>query len=67
MYYVLPFLFLIVVIFWRKDRANNIALAKYMLYIGEFIFVSIIVHVAVAGETAGSVSFFDLYSTGVHF
>ncbi len=67
MYYVLPFIFIIVVIFWRKDRANNIALAKYMLYIGEFIFVSIIVHVAVAGENAGHISFFNLYSTGVHF
>ncbi|MBR4950403.1 MAG: DUF87 domain-containing protein [Clostridia bacterium] len=67
MYYVLPFVFIIVVIFWRKDWANNIALAKYMLYIGEFIFVSIIVHVAVAGENAGHISFFNLYSTGVHF
>ena len=62
MYYVIPFIVLIVDIFWGKDHANNVARVKYLLYLLEFVFISLIVQVAVAGGEA--VALRDLYPQG---
>ncbi len=62
-YYVVPFLILIIVIFWGRDHANNVAKVKYFLYALEFIFISLVVQVAVAGGEAMTVR--DLYPKGM--
>ncbi len=63
MYYVVPFLMLIVDIFWGKDHANNVAKIKYLLYLLEFMFISLVVQVAVAGGDAMLLR--DLYPKGI--
>ncbi|MBQ4316753.1 MAG: DUF87 domain-containing protein [Clostridia bacterium] len=63
MYYVVPFIVLIVDIFWGKDHANNVARVKYLLYFLEFVFISLIVQVAVAGGEAMALR--DLYPKGI--
>ncbi len=62
MYYVVPFIILAVVIFWGRDRANNVAGIKYLLYTLEFIFISIIAHFCVAG--GNEIAYGELYETG---
>ena len=63
MYYVVPFLMLLIDIFWTKDHENNVAGVKYFLYSLEFIFVSLVVQVAVAG--GDEMALRDLYQKGV--
>jgi len=63
MYYVIPFIMLIIDIFWGRDHENNVAKIKYLLYFLEFVFISLIVQVAVAG--GDSMSLRDLYPKGV--
>ena len=63
MYYVTPFLMLSVVISWGRDHANNVAKIKYLLYFLEFVFISIIVQVISAGDTA--MEFNQLYGYGI--
>ena len=63
MYYVVPFIILIVDIFWGRDHANNIARVKYLLYFLEFVFVSLIVQVAVAGGEPMPIR--ELYPNGI--
>ncbi len=65
MYYVVPFLMLIVDISWGRDRESNCAKTKYFLYALEFIFISLVVQVAVAGGDAMPIT--SLYSTGMNF
>ncbi len=65
MYYVVPFLMLIIDIGWGRDRDNKGAKTKYFLYILEFVFISLVVQVAVAGADSMPVS--TLYSTGKSF
>ncbi len=62
MYYVVPFLILIIDIFWGRDHANNVARIKYLLYVLEFIFISLVVQVAVAGGEEMALR--DLYPKG---
>lgn len=63
MYYVVPFLVLIIDILWGRDHANNVAKIKYLLYFLEFVFVSLIVQVAVAGGDDMAIR--DLYQKGI--
>ena len=42
MYYVVPFLVLIIDILWGRDHANNVARVKYVIYALEFVFISIL-------------------------
>ena len=63
MYYVVPFLILIIDIFWGKDHANNVARTKYLLYFLEFVFISLVVQVAVAG--GDEMALRDLYPKGI--
>ncbi len=63
MYYVLPFLILTVVIMWGRDHENNVAGVKYFLYILEFIFISLVVQVAVADGEPIPVN--QLYAKGI--
>ena len=63
MYYVIPFIILLVDIFWGRDHANNVARVKYLLYFLEFVFISLIVQVAVAGGDPMPVR--ELYPNGV--
>ena len=63
MYYVVPFLILIIDIFWGRDHANNVARIKYLLYALEFIFISIVVQVAVAGGEETALR--ELYPKGI--
>lgn len=63
MYYVVPFIMILVVIFWGRDRKNKVAGIKLLLYILEFVFISVVVHVAVAGDEPILLS--QLYDTGV--
>ncbi len=63
MYYVVPFLMLVIDIFWGRDRANNVAKTKYLLYTLEFVFISLVVQVAVAGGDEMLVS--ELYQKGI--
>lgn len=63
MYYVVPFLILIIDIFWGRDHANNVARIKYLLYILEFVFISLVVQVAVAG--GDEMALRDLYPKGI--
>ncbi len=65
MYYVVPFMLIMLTVFWTRDRENNVAGIKYLLYACEFVFISIIVHVAVAGDEAGSMPFVSLYTQGI--
>ncbi len=61
MYYVVPFIIIIIDVCWKRDRESGVAWKKYLLYALEFIFLSIIVQVAAAGD---GIEFKDLYSTG---
>ena len=63
MYYVIPFLMLIIDILWTKDHENNVARVKYFLYTLEFIFISLVVQVAVAGGDEMAIR--DLYQKGI--
>ena len=63
MYYVIPFIILAVVILWKKDRENNVAGIKYLLYALEFVFISLVVQVAVAGGDDIAVK--ELYAKGI--
>ena len=65
MYYVVPFLMLIVDISWGRDRESNCAKTKYFLYALEFIFISLVVQIAVAG--CDSMPITSLYQTGIIF
>ncbi len=62
MYYVVPFLILLVDIFWDRDHKNKVARIKYTLYILEFLFLSMIVHIIAARN--GDPAFSQLYATG---
>ena len=61
MYYVVPFFILLIDIGWSRDHENGIPWAKYTLYALEFVFISIIVQVAAAGD---DISFGTLYEKG---
>lgn len=61
MYFVVPFFILLIDIMWDRDHASNVAGIKYLLYSLIFIFISIIVQVAVADE---GITFGELYSKG---
>ncbi len=63
MYYVVPFLILVIDIFWGRDHANNVARAKYVIYALEFVFISIFVQILVAGSEEPALSL--LYSQGI--
>ena len=63
MYYVLPFLILMVVIMWGRDHENNVAGIKYFLYVLEFVFISLVVQVAVADGEPIPVN--QLYAKGI--
>ena len=63
MYYVIPFLILLVDILWGRDHENNVARVKYLLYALEFAFISIIVQVAVAGNSEMPLG--ELYPKGI--
>lgn len=63
MYYVVPFLMLTVDIFWKRDHENNVAGVKYLLYALEFVFISLVVQVAVAGGE--EIALKELYSKGI--
>ncbi len=63
MYYVTPFLMLAIVISWGRDHANNVAKIKYLLYFLEFSFISILVQIIAAGDTA--MTFNQLYGYGI--
>ncbi len=63
MYYVVPFIIFIIVIFWGKDHENNVAKVKYLIYALEFVFISLVVQVAVAGGEDIAVR--ELYSKGI--
>ncbi len=63
MYYVVPFLILIIDIFWGRDHANNVAGIKYFLYLLEFVFISLVVQVAVAGGEPIAIG--ELYAKGI--
>ncbi len=65
MYYVVPFLILAVVLLWGRDHENNVAGLKYFLYGLEFVFISLVVQVAVAdGE---NIPINQLYQRGIEF
>lgn len=63
MYYVVPFLILIIDIFWGRDHANNVAKIKYLIYTLEFIFISIFVQILVAGGDEPALN--QLYGQGI--
>ncbi len=63
MYYVVPFLILIIDIFWGRDHANNVAKVKYFIYALEFIFISIFVQILVAGSEEPALN--QLYQQGI--
>ena len=63
MYYVVPFLILVIDIFWGRDHANNVARVKYVIYALEFVFISIFVQILVAGSEEPALSL--LYSQGI--
>lgn len=62
MYYVVPFMILIIDIFWTRDHSKGVAGVKYLLYALDFIFVSLLVHIVVCGENV--VAYGELYSAG---
>ncbi len=62
MYYVVPFVILIIDIFWTRDHSKGVAGVKYLLYALDFIFVSLLVHIVVRGENV--ISYGELYSAG---
>ena len=62
MYFVLPILILMVVIMWGRDHENNVAGTKYLLYVLEFIFISLVIQVAVADS---EMAINQLYSSGI--
>ncbi len=62
MYYVVPFLMLLVDVLWKRDHEHNVAGIKYLLYTLIFVFISLIVQVAVAGDEEIALS--ELYSKG---
>ena len=62
MYYVLPILILMVVIMWGRDHENNVAGVKYLLYVLEFIFISLVIQVAVADS---DMAINQLYFSGI--
>ena len=61
MYFVLPFFILIIDIMWARDHEKGVAKTKSLLYALEFVFLSIIVQVAAAGD---DISFGTLYPKG---
>lgn len=61
MYFFVPFLILLVDILWNRDHESNVAGLKYLLYSLIFVFMSIIVHIAVADD---GITFGELYSKG---
>ncbi len=63
MYYVVPFLILVIDILWSRDHENNVARIKYLLYFLEFLFISIVVQVAVAG--GDDMALRELYPKGI--
>ncbi len=63
MYYVIPFIILVIVISWGRDHENNVAGIKYLLYFLEFAFISLVVQVAVAGNE--DIPLKELYSKGI--
>lgn len=63
MYYVVPFLVLIIDILWGRDHANNVARVKYVIYALEFVFISIFVQILVAGGEESVVN--QLYAQGI--
>ena len=64
MYYVIPFLILIVDIFWSRDKKNGVAKTKYLLYAVVFIFMSVLVQVIATNEEISFGDFGKLYTTG---
>ncbi|MBQ9848347.1 MAG: DUF87 domain-containing protein [Clostridia bacterium] len=62
MYYVVPFFILLVDIMWNRDHEKNVAGIKYLLYSLIFVFISMIVQVAVADD---GIAFGELYSKGI--
>ncbi|MBR4279353.1 MAG: DUF87 domain-containing protein [Clostridia bacterium] len=62
LYYIIPILILLIVLFWKKDHENNVANVKYLLYALEFVFISLIVQVAVANGAEMTVR--ELYGKG---
>ncbi len=63
MYYVVPFLLVIMVIFWNRDRESGAAAAKYIIYILLFLLLSMLLHVIVSGGK--EMSFNRLYANGI--
>ncbi|MBR0232381.1 MAG: DNA translocase FtsK [Clostridia bacterium] len=61
MYFVLPFFILIIDVMWTRDHEKGVAKTKYLLYALEFVFLSIIVQVAAAGD---DITFGTLYPKG---
>ncbi len=62
MYYVVPFLMLAITLGWKRDHDNDVAATKYFLFTLEFIFISLVVHVAVAD--IDNIAVGQLYSAG---
>ena len=65
MYYAVPFLMLIIVIFWTRDHASGSAKARYLLYALDFMFVSIIAELIIVGKEG--MPFGQLWATGKTF
>ena len=63
MYYVVPFLILVIDILWGRDHKNNVAKVKYLIYALEFIFISIFVQILVAGNAEPELA--SLYQQGI--
>ncbi len=63
MYYVVPFLLILMVVFWNRDRENGVVGAKYIVYALLFMFLSILLHVIVSGGE--DIAFDRLYAKGV--
>lgn len=61
MYFVLPFFILLIDVMWTRDHDKGVARTKYLLYALEFVFLSIIVQVAAAGD---DITFGTLYPKG---
>ncbi len=62
MYYAVPFVMLLIAIFWGRDRANNVAGIKYVLYFLDFIFISTLIHTVISDE---NIAIGTLFKTGM--
>lgn len=62
MYFVFPFFVLLIDVMWNRDHASNVAGIKYLLYSLIFVFISIIIQIAVADD---GIAFGELYSKGI--